>query len=278
MFIALNALPVCLAVLSLVSLFRAAQRSEAYSHIVLIPLVSGWLLFRHRKEIFHTNGRSSWTGAPFMAAGIALLALGYALPLSPNDASSAAAAAAVVFMWGSYLAVFGPDRWKRAFFPFAFLLFMAPLPDLLRERVLALLISGSIDVTGFLFRCLGIRYIREGAVFRLPGFSIEVARECSGIRSSLALLITAVLAGHVFLKGTWRKALLALAVLPVALFKNGVRIVALYLLAYYVDMRFIEGGFLHRSGGFLFFGLGLAVLGLVLLALRRPRRRGKTEK
>ena len=92
----------------------------------------------------------------------------------------------------------------------------------------------------------------------------------SGIRSSLALLITSVLAGQVFLVGRWRKMLLALAVFPVTIFKNAVRIVTLYLLSYFIDMRIIQGGFLHRSGGFIFFGLGLVMLGYVLWLLRAP--------
>ena len=76
------------------------------------------------------------------------------------------------------------------------------------------------------------------------------------------------LAAQIFLRGPVRKVMLALAVFPVSIIKNGVRIVALYLLSYFIDMRIIDGGFLHKSGGFLFFGLGLVVLTLVLWALR----------
>ncbi|MBE3135930.1 MAG: archaeosortase/exosortase family protein, partial [Thermoplasmata archaeon] len=77
-----------------------------------------------------------------------------------------------------------------------------------------------------------------------------------GIRSSVALLITAVIADHLFLKKFNKQILLALAVFPVAVFKNGVRIITLYLLSYFVDMKIIEGGFLHKSGDSFSLGWG----------------------
>jgi exosortase len=138
------------------------------------------------------------------------------------------------------------------------------------ERVVSALVAGSMGVTHLFFKAFGVPFVQEGPIFRLPVFDLEVAQQCSGIRSSLALLVTSVLAGQLFLTGRWRKIVLALAVFPVTIIKNGVRIVTLYLLSYFVDMRIIEGGFLHKSGGFVFFGLGLVILGYVLWLLRNP--------
>ena len=42
--------------------------------------------------------------------------------------------------------------------------------------------------------------MRHGTVFELPGIVLQVAQECSGIRSSWVLLITSLLASHLFLK------------------------------------------------------------------------------
>jgi len=136
------------------------------------------------------------------------------------------------------------------------------------EKVISILVMASMAVTRLLFEAIGVPLVQEGAVFHLPDLSIEVAQQCSGIRSSLSLLVTTVLAAHLFLKKFKSQAVLVLAVFPVAVFKNGVRIVTLYLLSYFIDMGIIEGGFLHKSGGFIFFGLGLVLLGAGLLALR----------
>ena len=157
----------------------------------------------------------------------------------------------------------------RDIFPLAFLVCAVPLPILMIEKIISLLVIGSTHITRILFTGFDVPFVQQGSIFHLPGFDIEIAKACSGIRSSIALFITAVLAGYVFLDKFWKLALLALSVFPVAVLKNAFRIVTLYLLSYFVDIRIIEGGFLHRSGGFIFFGLGLFVLGLIIWALRK---------
>jgi exosortase len=169
--------------------------------------------------------------------------------------------------------LYGRNASRRALFPLAFLLFAVPIPALVMEKIIAVLVVGSAYMTRLLFVAFRVPFVQDGPVFHLPGFAIEVAQECSGIRSSLALLITTVLAGHIFLRKFGNKALLALAVFPVAVFKNAIRIATLYLLSHFVDMRIIGGGFLHRSGGFIFFGLGLFVLSSILWLLKQGEKR-----
>jgi exosortase/archaeosortase family protein len=98
--------------------------------------------------------------------------------------------------------------------------------------------------------------------------TIEIADECSGIRSSLGLLLTSLVAGHVELKRSWTRVILALAVFPIALLKNAVRIVMLTLLSMHVDPSFLTGR-LHHEGGALFFLLGLGMMVLLFLLLQR---------
>ena len=109
---------------------------------------------------------------------------------------------------------------------------------------------------------------RTGFELALPGLTIEVAKECSGIRSSLALLFTSLLAGHLLLRSAGRKTALALITVPLLMIKNGIRIVTLSTLAIYADPSFLTGK-LHSEGGFVFFLLALAVLAPVLWFLQR---------
>ena len=51
----------------------------------------------------------------------------------------------------------------------------------------------------------GHSLLRDGHVFALPGIVLQVAQECSGIRSSWVLFITSLLASHLFLKSPWRR-------------------------------------------------------------------------
>jgi exosortase len=105
-------------------------------------------------------------------------------------------------------------------------------------------------------------------MFSLPGISIEVAKECSGIHSTLALFIVSLLAGHLFLSSGWKKFVLVLFALPIVCVTNGLRIAVLTLLAVYVDSSFMYGS-LHRGGGIGFFLLALLFLSAILHLLRK---------
>jgi len=121
--------------------------------------------------------------------------------------------------------------------------------------------------------------LREGLVFHLARVNIEVARECSGIRSTIALFILALPVVHYGLHSLWKKLFFLTCAFFMMILKNGVRIVTLTLLAMYVDPSFLFGT-LHRDGGILFFLLGLLLLLPVFLLLQRgesPALAGKKE-
>ena len=133
----------------------------------------------------------------------------------------------------------------------------------------------SAEASYALFQLFGVPVLRIGFIFSLPGVSIEVAKECSGIRSSLVLVIMSLLAGHLFLRSVWTKAVLTLATLPLLVVKNGIRIVTLSLLSIYVDPSFLTGS-LHHQGGIVFFLLALVLLAPVLRLLQQSDRIGRT--
>ncbi len=144
-----------------------------------------------------------------------------------------------------------------------------PIPEPLSSNVVFLLQKGSAAAAETFFRLGGVPYLRQpDFVFALPGVIIRVAEECSGIRSTLALLVTTVLTGYLFLKTTWKRWLLCMVVVPVAIIKNGLRIMMLSTLAIYVDPSFLTGN-LHHHGGVVFFILALLPMGLLLFWLER---------
>ena len=98
--------------------------------------------------------------------------------------------------------------------------------------------------------------------------TIEVAKECSSIRSSIALLITCLLAAHLYLRTTWKMLVFAVLGVAVSVLKNGIRIAALTLLSIYVDPGFLTGR-LHHQGGFVFFLIALGILFPILLWLQK---------
>ena len=258
-------------------LMGSTSRSEFYSHIILIPLVTGYLVYTKKKELLGNPCPSHALGGILAAGGAALYLLGVTqgANLSENDLVALWVFSAVVFWTGGFILLYGWETFRKYPFPFLFLVFMIPIPGSILQKIIYALQVASTEVSDVLFGLSRVPYTRDGFVFHLPGISVEVAEVCSGIRSSLALFITSVLAGHFFLDKLWKKAILAAFVFPVTVFKNGIRIITLSLLGAYVDPKFLTGSFLHQSGGFIFFIPALALLGLALWGLRRQGAGGK---
>ena len=78
-------------------------------------------------------------------------------------------------------------------------------------------------------------------------FSVEVTRECSGIHSTMAMLILSVMASYFYLRTAWRQGLFIGVAVALTILKNAARIVTLARLGVYVDPGFLYGR-LHSEG------------------------------
>ncbi|NOZ80683.1 MAG: exosortase [DPANN group archaeon] len=257
------------------SLLELSFRESLYSHIILVPAVSGYFFCLERKSMPFDGRPSFVAGAMVMVAGLILFltVVDRGGGLEGNDRLSLMALAALVFWYGAFLWSYGAGAFKASLFPLLYLLFMIPLPSAVLAWLIHLLQAGSAEVAGFLFMLTGVPAMREGQVFHLPSLSIEVAEQCSGIRSTLVLFISSIIAGHVFLRRGWKKVLLSLSVFPVSVVKNGLRIVTLALLGEYVNETFLTNSLLHRNGGILFLGLAVLLLLPLLWVLARTDMR-----
>ena len=252
----------------LTTLIKFSFQQEEYSHVILIPMLSASLLLLERKRMF-SRTETQWAVAlPLLVTGVLVYSFGqrYSASLSQNDHLSIATLGVVVIWLSGFVLCYGTRAFRTGLFPLLFLFLMVPIPDFLLNQAIVSLQAGSAEVSYAAFQLIGLPVFRTGFIFALPGVTIEVAKECSGIRSSLALLILSLLAGHLFLRSAWAKAVLILAALPVLIVKNGIRIVTLSLLSIYVDPGFLTGN-LHRQGGILFFLLALGLLAPVLWLL-----------
>ena len=249
----------------LVSLFSLTQQQEHYSHIVLIPCLSLYVLYLERNAILASREWSPWLGSLVIGLG----AWCYWSAYAAIDQLSMTILALVVMCWGIFVACFGITLCRKVSFGLLLLLFMVPLPSFLLDAVIGFLQRSSAEATAVLFSVLGVPVFRQGFVFSLSNFSIHVAEECSGIRSAISLLIVSLVAGHFFLRSAWTKLGLVMVVIPLAIVKNAFRIFGLSLLANYVDPTFITDSTLHRNGGIPLFLLFLVVLLSLAWLLRR---------
>ena len=253
----------------LTQLGQFALSDESASHILLIPLVTAALIYQRRERIFAAVKPNYSLGVPLLCAGATLLIAARFGPLAEATAFlTLSAAALVILAIGAFVIAFGRSAAGAAAFPLLFLAAAIPIPDQLLSVAIDLLKRGSTEAVAVLFRATATPFHREGFVFNLPNLAIEVADECSGIRSSIALTLTSLLGGYTFLRSPITRSALLLAVLPLTVVKNAIRIVALSLLTIHVDPTFITGR-LHHDGGVVFFLMALVLMAPWLMFLRR---------
>ena len=258
---------------SLLALANYAAHSALHSHILLIPFVSAYLLYIRRDQLPRKYVADLPLGMVFLAGGLGFslftywlnfagraLADNYYLVLLTLSFLCCLAAAGFFF--------FGRGWMRAAAFPLGFLIFMVPMPDAMADALETASKYASAEVANFLFHLSGTPFLRVGLIFQLPNITIEVAQECSGIRSSWVLFMTSILAANLFLKTPWRRFALVVFVIPLGILRNGFRILVIGLLCVHMGPQMIHS-LIHRRGGPVFFVLALIPFFLVLWLLRK---------
>ena len=258
-------------------LISFALNSELYSFILLIPFISWYLVWTKREKVSPTplnNGRMT---AGFFTGGTVVL-LVYWLVLrshlkrAEDEYLAVMVVALLLLFYGVCSRFLGSPFLRENVFPLSFLLFMVPIPAVAVSRIDAFLQGGSAVIAGGFFTLAGTSYLQDGLVFQLPGITFKIAPECSGIHSSLILLVTSLLAGYFFLSKPWKRAVFILAVIPLGIFRNGFRIFTIGELCVHVSPRMIDSP-IHHKGGPLFFALSLIPLFILLIVLQKSERR-----
>jgi exosortase C (VPDSG-CTERM-specific) len=257
----------------LLMLISYVARSQLHSYILLVPFVSAYLLYLRRDQLPKKHCTDLLFTLVSLAVGLGFLAFTYSLEFTGR---APAINTRIVLLTLSFLCclaaggffLFGRDWMRSAAFPLAYLIFMVPMPDAMADALETASKYASAEATDLFFQLSGTPFLRDGLFFQLPNITIEVAQECSGIRSSWVLFLTSILAANLFLKTPWRRLALVSVIIPLAILRNGFRILVIGLLCVNVGPQMIHS-LIHRRGGPLFFVLSLIPLFLVLWWLRK---------
>ena len=244
------------------------------SQVLVIPMITAFLFYWRRDTIFRRVQYDIVPGILVVVAGIAfMLYLGTTTwNLAAGDQLALSVLPVLIILWGGFLLFYGIPAFKEALFPLLFLAFCMPIPSPVMERTIHFLQHASAEVSYVLLKLTGTPIYKEDVTFFLPKLTVQVAPECSGIRSGISMLILCVLAGNVLLT-TWpRRFALVLAAIPILIFKNALRIATLSFLAVHVDQRILTSR-LHQEGGIPFFVVGLLLMYPVLRILTQSENR-----
>jgi len=263
-------------------LLKFAPHKELYSHILLIPFISGYLIWtKRRTTVPVSRPNRALAIVPFVIGG-AVLAL-YRHELGKNgilatvDYLAAMTLAFLCFLLSGAFIFIQRNYLKSITFPIGFLIFCVPFPTFLQDGIETFFQHGSAHVAYVMLKVAGMPALKTGTYFLLPGFPMDVQPECSGIHSSLVLFITSLVAAYLFLETPARRWVFVLFVIPLALLRNGFRVFTLGEIGvhFYPD---VLNSWFHHHGGPIFFLLSLVPLFLLLVYLMKSEARKREAK
>jgi exosortase len=255
------------------SSFALAVSDERYTHLLLIIPISAALIFLDWKTS-EPKDRSSVAIASVLLGTAVLTAviLRWKSTSLPSDFPLSLEMLACVVWWiGAFIFSFGIRTFRRSLFPLCFLLWLVPIPESIVDMIVSLLQQGSAAAAYFLFAAVRVPVEQRGLLLHIPDLILEVAPECSSIRSSLMLVVTTMVLAQLLLRSPWRKAFVVAVAIPLSVAKNGFRIFTIGMLGTRVDPSYLTGR-LHRQGGIVFFLIALAAMFVLLWVLRRGER------
>jgi len=255
------------------TLVRLALNQDDYSYVLLVIAVSAALLLIERWKPGTPPVRPLAAAVVGVCAIVAGAWLNWQIDYQGSDVRlSLSVLLFVVFLLAAFFYIYGHAVFAQMQFPLLLLFLAVPLPQGAINWLVAALQHGSADTAHLLFQVFRVPVTRDGLVFSFSHLDVEVAEECSGIRSSTVLFVTTLILARVFLKSGWDRVIAVVCSIPIAIAKNGVRIFTLSILGEYVSTEWLEGS-LHRKGGFIFFVLGMATVTAVIWCLRWKEER-----
>lgn len=229
-------------------------RDPNYGHGFLVPVFSGYVLWKERSRMARLPIRPSNFGLVVMLGAMGLLLIG------SLGAELFSSRVSLIFLVGGIVIFLAGWRMLRAVsFPLSFLILMIPIPVLIYNQITFPLQLLASRFATFWLQLVNVPVLREGNLIILPNYTLEVVEACSGIRSLMTLITLAVAYGYLMQDRRWLRWVLALLMIPIAIVSNAIRIMGAGLLTYHFGPEMAEG-FFHEFSGWVIFVAALILM------------------
>jgi len=224
--------------------------SSTYNHILLVPLILGWLVAQRMSELARLTPVAWWPGLIGLAGAMMIWLLG-----NISGLATASHLGVVLMLQMAVIALLGPRAAAALLFPLAYGLFLVPIGD---ELVPALQMVTAFLTVG-LTAASGIPAIVDGVFIDTPAGLFEVAEACSGVKFLVAMIALGTLIAHVCYRNWWRRAAFMALAIILPILANGVRAWGTIYIAQSQGIAF-AAGFDHIFYGWVFFAFVMAAL------------------
>jgi exosortase len=246
-------------------LVDAWTTDENMSHGIFVPFAAGYIAWLQREELARIPRK------PMLAALVLLLFGGLLLCVGGPRLTTYVSVTRLGFLMvllGSLLLLEGWRRVVALVYPLALVLFMIPPPEYVLGKITLPLQFIASWMSEQVLSGLGYAVLREGNVIQMSQHNMAVAEACSGLRSLFSLTFLTMVYAWLFEQTLWRRALLIIGIVPIAIAANCFRIVITGMLGQ-IDEKYVHGTYHDMAGYSIFlvaFGL-LWVLHKVILRL-----------
>jgi exosortase D (VPLPA-CTERM-specific) len=221
--------------------------NEDYSSGFLIPLVSAYLLWEKRDTLKDIPVKSAWMVLPLLIVFVTLSLYGI-LGSSGNVSMPSVPILIILFFAFCY----GIEAAKRLLLPLAFLIFMVPVPAVIERTIGYNLKIISSKLGGAIIALCDISVNVSGNVIDLGVTQLQVVDACSGMRYIFPLLAIGVIYAYFFKKVAWKRVVVVLSTIPIAILINALRIGITGILTDKFGTEMAQGFFHGFSGWALF--------------------------
>jgi exosortase len=229
-------------------------RDPNFEHGIFVPLFAAFVLWQNRKKLGAIPAAPSWAGIPLVVLSLLILVLGVlGAELFFSRVSLLILLAGLIILFQGWV------FFRAVLFPWAFLVLMIPIPNLILQQVTFPLQLLASKLATLLLQLTGVPVLRQGNMIVLAAMPLDVAEACSGIRSLLTLVTLAIIYGYLMENRVWVRVALACSAVPIAVAANSFRIFGTGLLVQYWDPDKAEG-FFHAFSGWLIFVVALIML------------------
>ena len=225
-----------------------------YSHGFLVPFLSAYFIWERWDDLKKKKNAPSLLGSVALCFGLACLVIGLVGAELYVQRFSL-----IIVLAGLVLLILG---WRYLWilsFPIGFLIFMIPLPAIVVNTIAFPLQLFAAETATFCLFSLGIPVLREGNLIMLASITLEVAEACSGLRSLLSLLALGTVYGYFSQDTVWKRWVLVILSIPIAIVANAFRVSGTGILAHYFGVEAAEG-FYHTFEGWIVFVVAFVLL------------------
>ncbi|MHA7818467.1 MAG: exosortase A [Erythrobacter sp.] len=223
---------------------------DTYAHVLLVPVVIGWLVALKRRELSGIEPRPWLPGLAIAAAGLGLWLIGRATGIN-----LLAHAGAVGALQGAVIAAIGARASLILALPIGFGVFLVPFGDEIIPPLQAITAEIAIALT----RWSGIPAAIDGIYIDTPIGLFVVAEACSGVKFLVAMVTLAVLVAFTRFRSLGRRAAFLAIAIVVPIIANGIRAWGTIYVAQSQGVEF-AAGFDHIFYGWIFFAIVVFVV------------------